>query len=84
MLRQYIMRKKNRTLFEHMVNYLIVSTSRVGTWDGLTWFTRAGSLVSRTFSLLIRLTILTSTAIDDSIEGRPPFKEIWFMFLNFS
>jgi len=37
-------------------------------------------LVSRAFILLLRLEILASVAMDDSIEWRPPFEEIGFVF----
>jgi len=46
--------------------------------------TETGSLVSRAFTLLIGLEILTSAAMDDSIEWRTPLEEIGFVFLDFS
>ena len=49
----------------------------------LTWFTETGSLVSRASNLLIRVAILASVAMNDSIEWRPPFEEIGFEFLEF-
>ena len=51
---------------------------------GLTWLTTVGSLVYRNSILLIRLEILVSTAINDSIEWRLPFEELKFVFLDFS
>ena len=50
----------------------------------LTWLTETGSLVYKASNLLIRLEILASAAIDDSIEWRYPFEEIGFVFLDFS
>ena len=43
-----------------------------------------GSLVSKTYSLLARFAILSSAAMDDSIEWGPPFEEMEFEFLEFS
>jgi len=43
----------------------------------------SGSLVSRACNLLIRLEILASTTMDDSIEWRPHLEEIRFVFLDF-
>jgi len=45
--------------------------------------TGTGSLISRDSILLLRLEILASTVIDDSIEWRPLFEEIEFVFLEF-
>jgi len=44
--------------------------------------TGLGSLISKTFSLLARLAILVSAAMDDSTESRPPFEEMEFEFLE--
>jgi len=41
-------------------------------------------MVSRASILLIRLEILALAAMNDSIEWRPPFEEIGFVFLDFS
>ena len=41
-------------------------------------------MVSRAFILLIRLVILASEAMDDSMQWRPPFEEIGLVFLDFS
>ena len=46
--------------------------------------TGLGSLVSKTFSLIARFTILALLAMDDSIDWRPPFEEMEFEFLEFS
>jgi len=46
--------------------------------------TGLGFLVSKAFSLLVRLANLASLAMDDSIEWRPPFEEMVFGFLEFS
>ena len=43
-----------------------------------TWF------LSRTSTLLARFAILASLAMDDSIEWRPPFKEMEFEILEIS
>jgi len=46
--------------------------------------TGTGFFVSRHSILLIRLKILASAAMDDSIEWRLPFEEIGFAFPYFS
>ena len=50
----------------------------------MTWFTINDSFVSRAFNLLIRLSILASAAMGDSMEWIPPLEEIGFVFLDFS
>ena len=50
----------------------------------LTWLTRIGSFVSKSFILLDRLAILTSVAVGDSMKWLPPFEEIGLVFLDFS
>ena len=56
----------------------------IGTCVGLTLFTEACSLVSRASSHLIKLAILVSVAIDDSMEWRTPFEEMRLLFQNLS
>jgi len=41
-------------------------------------------VISRAFNLHIRLAILASTVIDDSMEWRLPFEESGFIFVDFS
>ena len=45
--------------------------------------TETGSLIPKPFGLLAEFAILTSAAMNDSIEWRPPFKEMEFEFLKF-
>jgi len=78
MFRQHLLGMKHMTLFKHVIWIDLVY------WFGLTRFTRIDSFVSRVFSLLIRLAILVSTVINDSMKWRSSFEEIWFVFLDFS
>ena len=81
---QYLLCKENMTLFKHMVHGLTVVQARVVINFGLTWVTRPDSFVSRASNLLIRLKLLASAAMNDSIEWRSPFEEKGFVVLDFS
>ena len=48
------------------------------------WLTLVGSFISRASSLLIRVVILASAAMDDSRDMSPPFEFIDCEFLDFS
>jgi len=57
-----------------MIHDLTVSIAGFWIGLGLTWYTGTGSFVPRSFSLLDRLEILVSTAMDDSMEWIPHLK----------
>jgi len=67
---------KNRTLLIHMAHGLTINASQIWDWVKTAWFTETGSFVLRIFSLLARLAVLASVAMDDSMEWLPPFEEI--------
>jgi len=81
---QCLMRKKNRILFEHIVHSLTVSTTRRCELCKPDLVQGDRSVVSKSSSLRVIPSNLTSYVMDISIKWRPLFEEIGFTFLDSS
>jgi len=82
--RWHLLGMKNRILFKDMVWCLTVWTTRIVNWWWVDLLDIASSFVSRASILLIRVTILASTAMDYSRDRSPPLETINCEFLGFS